>query len=402
MARPGETAAGGGGSLGVVPKRGRAGFFRVGRDEAGRWWLLDPAGEPFFVKAVHDVGHAPTSDDGALPRDAAAQLRAWGFNAVGVAGAAGPDDGLPFMGLVDFCAVGRVLLAPGLRLPDVFDAEWPRRAAEHATRVCLPLADQPALLGWVTDNALGWAQRSPRGRPTLLQLCLSLEPAFAAYHAAWEFVLALHAGRLEALARAWGVPLQNKEVVRELTRSETGLATRGYARDDARWTRELARRYFVTTSAAVRAADANHLVLGCRFRQPVGAEVLAECVYPAVDVAMPEWRELPPAGPAGALHPMLAGEVGWGEEESVRAPATGRGLPLTSVERMLRRARAALKRVARHPAAVGYGWSQWQDGPGEQPPFARGLLHLNGTEAREHTELLEPFNRWAESSRRKP
>ena len=45
------------------------------------------------------------------------------------------------------------------------------------------------------DNFPGWAQfPATRGRPSLLQLCLSLEPNFSAYHAAWEFALALHGG----------------------------------------------------------------------------------------------------------------------------------------------------------------------------------------------------------------
>jgi hypothetical protein len=69
---------------------------------------------------------------------------------------------------------------------------------------------------------------------------------------------------------------------------------------------------------------------------------------------------------------------------------------------MLRQGRAALERMARHPAVVGYVWRQWLDEPGEQPPFARGLVHVNGTEAREHTELLSAFNARAESLRRAP
>ena len=69
---------------------------------------------------------------------------------------------------------------------------------------------------------------SGAGRPSLLQICLSLEPSFAAYHAAWEFVLALHGGRLDGLARAWGTPMSSKEVVREFTRAEKGFTSRGY------------------------------------------------------------------------------------------------------------------------------------------------------------------------------
>ena len=147
----------------------------------------------------------------------------------------------------------------------------------------------------------------------------------------------------------------------------------------------------------MRAADTNHLVLGCRLDRGVGAEVMCECAYPAVDVAMPDWRELPPTG---AAHPFLSGEVCWVEEEFLQAPAIGRPARSTAVERMLRRARVALDRVARHPAAVGYVWGQWQDGPEEQPPFGRGLVHENGTEAREHTELLAQFNARADALRR--
>jgi len=76
-----------------------------------------------------------------------------------------------------------------------------------------------------------------------------------------------------------------------------------------------------------------------------------------------------------------------------------RGRRLTAVEWMLRRARLALDRAARHRAIVGYVWRQWQDEPGEQPPFARGMVHLDGAEAREHTELLAEFNHRAETVR---
>lgn len=387
-----------GGGLRAETVRGVEGCIRLGRDDAGCWWLLEPEGGAFFGRAVQGVRAASGPPGAACEVDAAARLHRWGFNAVGVGGDdTDRDDGLMFMAAVDFCRVGRPIIAPGTRLPDVFAREWRQLATERAEEVCTPLSGQRNLIGWVTDDAPGWAQPAPSGRPALLQICLSLEPGFAAYHAAWEFTLALHGGRLESLARAWGVPLANKEVVRALTRSERGIATRGYLRDDARWTREFARRYFTTTGAAVRAADPNHLVLGCRFAGPVGASVLAECVYPVVDAALPDWRELPAPG-AGGGAPVLAGNVCWSHPEFWQGGA--RGGMLTSVERMLRRGRAALERAARHPSVVGYVWSQWQDEAGEQPPFARGLVHVNGAEAREHTELLTRFNARAEALRR--
>lgn len=382
-------------------RRGVAGFHHAAQNASGFWWLIDPAGRPVWLRAVHGVRAAPPPGDGGTPHDSAVRLRTWAFNATGAGGDdTGWNDGLAFMAAVEFAAAAPLLVAPGLRLPDVFDPRWPAIAQEQAAKLCLPFADHRALIGWVTDSQLAWAQPAAEGRPSLLQLCLSLEPGFAAYHAAWEFALALHGGRLDALARAWGTPVANKEVIRELTRAELGIATRGYLRDEARWTRECARRYFTTTAAAIRAADPNHLVLGCRFGGPVGGHVLAECAYPAIDVAMPDWRELPPAIPTGPVSPLLAGNVGWVEREFQKVPTAARMLRLTALEWMLRRGRTGLERAARHAAVVGYVWSQWQDEPGEQPPFARGLVHLNGAEAREHTELLTDFNLRAETLRR--
>jgi hypothetical protein len=405
--------------------RGAAGFFRTGQDEGGRWWLIDAEGRPFFCRAVHGVRAAAAEEiaarqiggtgTSAPDEPAVERLRRWGFNAAGVGSdGAAREAGVAWIGNVDFCRTGGVIQAPGVRLPDVFDLDWPRLAVLRAFDACAPWLLNRELIGWVADDLPGWGQANPRW-PGLLQVCLSLEPNFAAYHAAWEFVLALHGGRIEALARAWGAAVVNKEVVRAWTKAEHGLATRGYLRDEARWAREFARRYFAGTAAAIREADPNHLVLGCRGGTALGESVRAECVYPAVDVALLDWTELPASG-AGPVRqaqggsfggaqggPVLAGDVCWADVAFREAPVPQRGgRKLTTVERMLRRGRAALERVARHPAVTGFVWRQWLDEPGEQPPFARGLVHQNGAEAREHTELLTTFNARVESLRRAP
>ncbi len=399
-------------ALRLATGRGAGGFFRVAQDQGDRWWLLDPADQKFFARGVQGIAVAPRDPAQPPAFDPAARLRHWGFNLVGPGGDGGVhEDGFAYLAVVDFVRSAPVIAAPGVRLPDVFAPDWPRFATDRAQAVCGPLAGSRELLGWVTDDAPAWGQAATPRRPSLLQVCLSLEPGFATYHAAWEFVLALHGGRIDAVGRAWGVPLANKEVLRELTRAEQGLVTRGYLRDEARWTREFARRYFATTAAAIRAADPHHLVFGCRFAGPVGAAVAAEAVFPAVDVALLDWSELP--APGAASGPVLAANVNWADEAFWRPAVGAASRPsapapvavrharvLTSVERMLRRGRGALERTARHSAAVGYLWSQWQDGPGEQPPFARGLVHANGSEAREHTELLAQFNHHAESLHR--
>ncbi len=405
MAQAAETTPSGSGAFRAGSTRGADGFFRVAQTMTGQWWLLDPEGRPCLVRAVHEVCADGGEAEPAKSADPAVRLRTWGFNAVGVGGdGSGRDDGLPYFAAVDFTASAPPILAPGVRLPDVFDPDWRDRAVMQAAARCAPRAADRELIGWVTDDELAWGWVTS-SRPGLLQICLSLEPVFTAYHAAWEFALASHGGTLDSLARAWGVSLPNKEVVREMTRAENGVTTRGYIRDDAHWTREFAHRYFSGTAEAIRAIDRQHLLCGCRFRAPAGAAVLAAATYPSVDVALPHWSELP--APGAAVGPLIAGDVSWSDPGFWAAPSAisetvpvRRGSRLTAVERMLRRARTALKRLARHPAVVGFVWRQWHDDPGEHPPFAHGLVHPNGIEAREHTDLLAEFNPRAEGLRR--
>jgi agarase len=378
--------------------RGAPGFFRVGQTRAGAWWLIDPQDRPFFACAINGV-NAGDAD----AADSFERARGWGFNVLGVdADEAVAKDGAPHFGVVNFCATAGVIRVGGARLPDVFDPAWPERAAERAAAVCLGGEGRREMIGWLADDALGWARPAASGRPSLLQICLSLEPGFAAYHAAWEFVLAAHGGRIGELARAWSLPIPNKETIREMTRAEQALATRGYLRDNARWTREFAQRYFAITSAAIRACDSTHLVMGAREVRD-GAEIASGAAaggetelavlsgggFPAVDVPWVHWSEIA-AAPIG---PVFAGDFTWVTADVVNGGGGAGGRGLTSVERMLRRGRAALRRVVSHPTVVGYAWRQWRDRDGEQPPFAGGLVHANGVEAREHTELITDIHR---------
>jgi hypothetical protein len=367
--------------------RGVRGFFCVGQTHADQWWLIGPDNLPFFARAVNDVRAAAES-----PHDPVARVRSWGFNALG-AGAATEllDEGLPFVRTVGFSNVVPLIRAKGVKLPDVFDPTWSAAADRRASEVCSAMSTRTDLLGWLTDDNLAWGGSKEEGVPSLLQTCLSLEPNFAAYHAAWEFVLAPHGGQITRLGKAWGCSIDNKGVVRELTRSDQALSTTGHARDDARWTREFAQRYFAGSSAAIRAHDPNHLVLGAHNYpggQGRGAAWLSECVFPAVDVAWIHTRDIKTA-PAG---PVFAGHFFWTSDQVHAAAPRSRARGTTSFERVLRQGRASLRATIAHPTVVGYSWNKWCDDPGEQPPFAHGLVHQNDAEAREHTELLTDLN----------
>ncbi len=410
--------------------RGAAGFVRVGQTRSGQWWFIDPHGRPFFscgVASVNRSGRAGgrsaqpgpytdavarihgTEDPQKFVAAVLRRLRAWHVNTLGAWSTAEFfDRGMYYTEILEFRKIApeTTIKLGGASVPDVFDPKWAEACDQWAAAICLPRRESRDLIGYFTDHELGWAQLPPLAksgraagrplRPSLLQICLSLEPGFPAYHAAWEFALAAH-GTLEALAAAWEMALPNKEALRQLTRGDTPLLSPGYRQDHERFTREFARRYFAVCAATIRKYDANHLVLGCRFDGTPGAAVLAECVYPSVDVLSanearePSDERLNEYGSAGS-RPVLLGEFSWTGDNFTRRAATGDLRGLTSVERMLARGRAALARTMTHPAVAGYAWQRWADTPDDQPPFGGGLVHIDDREAREHTELLSDLN----------
>jgi hypothetical protein len=414
--------------------RGASGFVRVGQTHAGQWWLLDARNHAFFSRGVAAVnrwgragvrGAQPTAyelaverlhgTDDVLPfvRSVLARLRAWRCNTLGAWTAAEFFDcGMYYTETVGFrnAAPETTIKLCGALLPDVFDPRWAEACDLLAAETCAAHRESRDLIGYFSDYGLQWAQlraghTAPRSeRPSLLQICLSLEPSFPAYHAAWEFVLAAHGGNFEALAQAWEIE-PNKQALRQLTLADTPLLTAGYRVDHERFTREFARRYFHTCAAAIRHYDPHHLVLGCRCDAPPGAPVLAEMVAPSVDVlsitcdreAVFEtideyWR-------ANAM-PLLLTEFAWSGEAFTQKNSGPDRRRLTTIERMLAKGRLALARASAHPALVGWAWSRWADGPEDAPPFGQGLVHLDDSEAREHTELFTDLNARVEALRR--
>jgi hypothetical protein len=409
--------------------RGTVGFVRVGRSRDDRWWLLDAADRPFFSRGVCAVGKTDGKEANAdpvagSPRDEAVsveeRLRSWQVDTLG----AGSDPEIAGEGFFETVQLAFRRLLPetsirlgGALLPDVFNPAWKEACEQHAVTACSPRRDDRRVIGYFTDDELGWAQPGteplaaqrrleppapPRQeRPSLLQICLSLEPAFPAYHAAWEFALAPHGGDLGALARAWETPLVNKEALRQQTLGDVPLLTQGYLRDNERFSREFAHAYFTTCAAAIHRQDPNHLILGCRFAASPGPAVLAACIYPQVDVlSVNEYRDALFERIDGyarqAAMPVLLAGFSWVSEYFTERRGARERAGLTRVERMLSRGRAALEEAFAHPALVGFAWDRWRDLPGDCPPFGQGLVHIDGCEASEHTELLSHLNARAE------
>ena len=418
--------------------RGQAGFVRVGQTRAGQWWFIEPHDKPFLSKGVAAVSRTGWADGRSLRpgrylqtvnqlygtepsepfvRSVVQRTRKWNLNTLGAwTSPEFYDQGIYFTELIEFRKVGPCFHSGAALLPDVFDPAWRDAADAWARQICEPRKDSRELIGYFTDHELGWAQ--PQGStdacivpadtraetPSLLQICLSLEPSFRAYHAAWEFVLAPRHGDLGRLGADWKIPLTAREHIRQLTQSDTPLLSDGYLHDQNRFAREFARRYFSITSAVIRAYDPNHLVLGCRFAEHPGASVLAECMQPHVDVLSirPDrdtWERMAQLGASSM--PALLTELSWADPSFLRVPLRPEKRRLTTLERMLSKGRVGLERIFAQRAIVGYEWARWVDSDDDEPPFGVGLVHLDDREAREHTELLTDLNARAEAIRLK-
>lgn len=274
-------------------------FYGTARDADGRWWFVAPDGKRFFLNGIGVVTHwghfnaslgyspyeqtvgkkYPSLEDWAT--NTLARLKSWGFNMLSSSSPVLLQRGMPHASVL---AIGeRFSMAGGecgilpwdggpcTGFPNVFHPEW----AEHCRRMakqCAESKDDPWVLGWYIDNELSWwgdglKFLAPPSRG-LFDACAAKPPTHSARIALGSFL------------------------------AERGIASPADATDDVarEFVRLVARRYFEDTTRAIREADPNHLVLGCRFAglatsDPVVWEecgkycdVVSANTYPVVDL----------------------------------------------------------------------------------------------------------------------
>jgi agarase len=225
------------------------GYFRTAY-VGGRWWLVTPDGHPFYSRGVDHVSADPDTDrtTGQCPYcetiaakypsvDAWAttqvqRLRSWGFNTVSSWSDLDQfSSRMPYTDLLSMASGN-----------DWFSPDFETHAQEVAATDVAPRRDDPNLIGWVTDSELHWSPDWRSGN-TLLTDYLAL-PA--------------------------GAP--GRAVAEQYVDNPSGFEL------------ALADRYFSVTTAAIRAVDPNHLILGVKMvAQFTPVEVL-EAASQYVDV----------------------------------------------------------------------------------------------------------------------
>jgi hypothetical protein len=381
---------------GVADGRFRpGGFFRAGQAD-GVFWLIDPDGGRFLSKGVNtvrfdqdyirDSNRSPYAEacrrkyggEPAWRAAAAARLTGWGFNTLGswsdqAVATAGPaplalapnlDLGMSFAWQHNERAKG----GPRQEFPDVFDPEFEAHVRRRARELCAAHRDEPGILGWFIDNELRWGA-DWRGPEDLLALFLKLPPQSPGRIAADDWL------RRQPASPAHG---------------EAFAAL-------------VAERYFALTAAAIKAADPNHLVLGCRFALLPSPGVIAAAGRHADVVSFNCYEDDPSAALAAYAasgKPTLIGEFSFRGDDAGLPNTIGAGPRVATQGERAACFQRYVTAALRHPTLVGYHWFEHADQPaqgrfdGENSNF--GTVTIDDAAYEELTRAMASVNAEAE------
>jgi hypothetical protein len=390
-------------------------FFRVEQRD-GVWWLIAPDGEPFFSLGVNvvDRGAAPEAyapdrpeyvashhypDDPAWARASLDRLRAWGLNTLG--GWCDLDTLRPSPGALPYTVGLWMGSQAGVPWLDLFAEETERTFDAAARQVVLPRKDDPLLIGYYTDNELGWWDET-------VFLYHLKQPPTATRRALVDLLRRHYRQDFERLKRDF-----DPGVARgfdDLDRS--GMLTMNPGGDgreviDA-FLALLAERYYKLAHDAIRRYDPNHLILGDRYiawHPPV----VARAVGPHVDVVSTNYNADWTDGAIARFHferlhrltgkPILVTEFYFCAEEN-RSGNKNTGAGFATVKTQAERAegyRRNLTAYARLPYVVGAHWFQYYDEPTFGRPdgedYNMGLIDIHDRPYEELTAAASDLHR---------
>ena len=256
--------------------------------------------------------------------------------------------------------------APSTGFPNVFHPDYEREVFAAAAKRCAPLKDDSSLVGWFIDNELNWWGGSSDMGAGLFDLVAKLPPEHSARKALAEWLDSkCNRQQSTAIGSDWAaaVPRDTKVGFLQL----------------------IAERYFSINAAAIRAADPNHAILGCRFARGTTAthevvwreagrhcDVVSLNCYPWCDldrgVVLTDQGGLPLLDELRRVHdwcgrPMMVTEWSFPALDTGRPCLHGAGQRFhTQSERA-----AAVELFARtllsEPYIVGHDWFMWVDQP---------------------------------------
>jgi len=378
------------------------GWFHTQRME-GRWWLVDPQGQAFLSLGVNEVSLGPGPVAAGAYRKAAleqygspanwaqqcvSRAREWGFTTIGVhSDYVVRSQHVPYVISLDVTSALR--LSEGQSFPDVFAPAFAAETQRLANRVCRPLAEDPWLIGYVTDTALAWSLGGRDSEGLLVQF-LRLGD-YASGRAALLGFLTDRYLDVEALNEAWHTEYGAFAEIGRVPQAGAAIPKE----DEEEFARLVADQYFRVTHDAIRGVDANHLLLGCRFLAPPPKPVL-EAAREYVDV-------IPLSGSGGspsaatlrsiyqtAKLPLLIGEYSAWPAEGGQTKRPAEGGTAGSQEEQARRYARYLAETISLPMVIGCHWARYSDRPDDAGGGATGLV---STADEPHRAFVEAVTR---------
>ena len=160
---------------------------------------------------------------------------------------------------------------PCTGFPNVFHPDFERVIRERARELCAPHRDDQDLMGWFLDNELKWwGATVARKDLTLFDTVRALPPEHSARKALESFLATKNTKGHKDFANfvsfvAGNNPGNSANPVENSSAHEPDNQIR------EAFLRLVAERYFSVLCGAIREADPNHMILGCRFAAPFTA-----------------------------------------------------------------------------------------------------------------------------------
>lgn len=359
------------------------GFFHT-EVVAGKWWLITPEGNAFLSKGVNHIsfsgdtspalGYAPygravQARYGSASKWAeatAARMRSWGLNTVGAWSSAEMfEQRMPYTVILGLADSAGANWQRG-EVADVFSPQFEQAVRWQARKLCAPRAKDPYLLGYFSDNELRWGA-DWRSKKSLFEEFLGQSAERPGKQALLRQLRDRYA-TADAFNEAWGTQLRSLDELAALTslpmtREAAKLAQREFIG-------EYARAYFKTCHDAIRDADPNHLILGCRFAGYFLPETVAAMGEFSDLVSFNNYGFTPPAEQLRELHrltgkPVMLTEFSFKAMDSGLPNSRGAGKPVATQQERADHFDEYVTTLLRMSFVVGYHWFEYFDQPAE-------------------------------------
>lgn len=385
--------------------------------ESGVYWLCTPGGQRFYSRGVNTVKGGVLSVKTQrrqaffwrnhfteLPqwrKSTRKNLDAWGFNTRGAWSDPSPDFVLPLMVELDLGRHAKLLWF------DPFDPAASDAVRRWAKKLTAPYRDDPQLIGYFTDNEVGW------WNAPLFRWYLEQGWENHTKRVLWQLLYEHYQGNWKKLLVDW-VPQEGQHSFDELKPADVHLKMRpggaGIRLVD-RFTYLCARRYYELVYGALREAHPAALILGDRLPLYYQQDAV-RAMTGLVDVVSTNYNVDVPNGWVAPYYfhglqqliekPVLVTEFFFAANEN-RSGNLNPG-HLMTVQTQAERARGvqtAIANFARFPNVVGAHWFQYADEPtggredGEN--YNMGLVDIANRPYEQLTEVFRQFNPQLES-----